>query len=150
MKKILVMGLNNSGKTYFSKQLAYEISAIHLNADEVRKQANDWDFSTEGRMRQCLRMKEMAEALEGYIICDFICPTNELRYTFEPDLIVWMNTVKHSKYLDTNKMFEDPQLYHYQIRNKQESLYKMVIKQIKSLVTSKNSYVLKSEKPKRT
>ena len=25
MKKILVMGLNNSGKTTFSKQLAYEI-----------------------------------------------------------------------------------------------------------------------------
>ena len=44
MKKILVMGLNNSGKTTFSKQLAYEITATHLNADEVRKQANDWDF----------------------------------------------------------------------------------------------------------
>ena len=57
-----------------------------------------------------------------------------------------MNTVKHSKYLDTNKMFEDPQWYHYQIRNKQDSLYKMVIKQIKSLVTSKNSNVLKNGK----
>ena len=77
MKKILVMGLNNSGKTYFSKQLAYEINATHLNADEVRKQANDWDFSMEGRMRQCLRMKEMAEALEGYVICDlYVLLTN--------------------------------------------------------------------------
>ena len=144
------MGLNNSGKTTFAKQLAYEIMATHLNANEVRKQANDWDFSNEGRLRQCLRMKEMAEALDGYVICDFICPTDELRYMFEPDLIVWMNTVKHSKYLDTNKMFEEPQWYHYQIRNKQDSLYKMVIKQIKSLVTSKNSNVLKNGDTKRT
>ena len=144
------MGLNNSGKTTFAKQLAYEIMATHLNANEVRKQANDWDFSNEGRMRQCLRIKEMAEALDGYVICDFICPTDELRYMFEPDLIVWMNTVKHSKYLDTNKMFEPPEWYHYQIRNKQDSLYKMVIKQIKSLVTSKNSNVLKNGDTKRT
>tara|TARA_B100000959_G_scaffold139408_1_gene146522 strand:- start:524 stop:988 length:465 start_codon:yes stop_codon:yes gene_type:complete len=150
MKKILVMGLNDSGKTTFAKQLAYEINATHLNADEVRTKAKDWDFSPEGRMRQCLRMKEAADVLEGYVICDFICPTNELLYTFEPDLVIWMNTVKHSRYLDTNKMFEAPEWFHYQIRNKQQNLYRMVIKQIKSLVHASASNVLKNEKPKKT
>ena len=45
------------------------------------------------------------------------------------DLIVWMNTVKHSKYLDTNKIFEESN-GSIQIRNKQDSLYKMVIKKL--------------------
>ena len=73
-KKILVMGLNDSGKTTFAKKLAYALNCPHLNNDEIRKQANDWDFSSEGRKRQCLRIKEMAGALDGFVICDFICP----------------------------------------------------------------------------
>ena len=32
-----------------------------LNADEVRKAANDWDFSEEGRKIQAKRMADMAE-----------------------------------------------------------------------------------------
>ena len=104
--KLLVMGLNDSGKTTFAKKLAYALNSPHLNADDVRKQAKDWDFSPEGRVRQCLRMKDMAEALDGWVVCDFICPTEELRQLFEPALLIWMNTVKHSRYDDTNKMVE--------------------------------------------
>jgi len=146
MKKILVMGLNDSGKTTFATKLAYALNCPHLNNDEIRKQANDWDFSPEGRVRQCLRMKEMAEALEGFVVCEFICPTEELRQLFVPDLLIWMNTVRHSKFEDTNKMWEEPKWFHFQIRNKQDSLYEMVIKQIKSLITSKSSKVLKNGK----
>ena len=140
------MGLNDSGKTTFATKLAYALNCPHLNNDEIRKQANDWDFSPEGRVRQCLRMKEMAEALEGFVVCEFICPTEELRQLFVPDLLIWMNTVRHSKFEDTNKMWEEPKWFHFQIRNKQDSLYEMVIKQIKSLITSKSSKVLKNGK----
>lgn len=141
--KLLVMGLNDSGKTTFAKKLAYAINCPHLNADEVRKQAKDWDFSDKGRIRQCLRMKKMAEALDGWVVCDFICPTEELRQLFEPALLIWMNTVKHSRYDDTNKMFEPPEWFHFQIRNKQHNLFDLAVKQIKSLVTADYSTILK-------
>ena len=141
--KLLVMGLNDSGKTTFAKKLAYALNCPHLNADEVRKQAKDWDFSDKGRIRQCLRMKKMAEALDGWVVCDFICPTEELRQLFEPALLIWMNTVKHSRYDDTNKMFEQPKWFHFQIRNKQDNLFDLAVKQIKSLVTADYSTILK-------
>ena len=141
--KLLVMGLNDSGKTTFAKKLAYALNCPHLNADDVRKQAKDWDFSDEGRKRQCLRMKDMAEALDGWVVCDFICPTEELRQLFEPALLIWMNTVKHSRYDDTNKMFEQPEWFHFQIRNKQDNLFDLAVKQIKSLVTADYSTILK-------
>ena len=142
--KLLVMGLNDSGKTTFAKKLAYAINCPHLNADEVRKQAKDWDFSDKGRIRQCLRMKKMAEALDGWVVCDFICPTEELRQLFEPALLIWMNTVKHGRYDDTNKMFEPPEWFHFQIRNKQHNLFDLAVKQIKSLVTADYSTILKN------
>ena len=46
------MGLPGSGKTTFAKELIKFIDAVWLNADKVRKEANDWDFSTKGRERQ--------------------------------------------------------------------------------------------------
>ena len=48
-KKILIMGLPGSGKSYLSNLLAPMLKAVWLNADQVRKDANDWDFSPDGR-----------------------------------------------------------------------------------------------------
>jgi adenylylsulfate kinase len=87
-KKILIMGLPGSGKTYFAERLkrylevngdimkinpgrilSYEgipdhailnVNVDWFNADEIRKRFNDWDFSREGRIRQSLRMFEFA------------------------------------------------------------------------------------------
>ena len=61
MKKILIMGLPGAGKTYLAERLVPMLNAIWLNADKVRKEANDWDFSDEGRKRQAKRMKDLAE-----------------------------------------------------------------------------------------
>ena len=39
------MGLPGSGKTTLAGELAPLLNAKRLNADEVRKEAKDWDFS---------------------------------------------------------------------------------------------------------
>ena len=59
--KILIMGLPGSGKTTLASKLALLLKAKWLNNDEVRKAANDWDFSEEGRKRQAKRMADFAE-----------------------------------------------------------------------------------------
>ncbi len=59
-KKILIMGLPGSGKTYLANILHKIIDAVWINADKVRTEANDWDFSLEGRKRQANRMKNLA------------------------------------------------------------------------------------------
>ena len=61
MKKILIMGLPGSGKTTLASELVPLLNAKWLNNDKVRKAANDWDFSEEGRVRQAKRMADLAE-----------------------------------------------------------------------------------------
>ena len=105
------MGLPGSGKTYLAKRMQPILKAAWYNADIVREMANDWDFSPEGRIRQSLRMKNLAnfEKSQGRIvICDFVCPTSETKKNFNPDITIWMNTIKSGRYEDTNKMFEKP------------------------------------------
>ena len=59
--KILIMGLPGSGKTTLASELVPLLKAKWLNNDVVRKAANDWDFSKEGRIRQTKRMAELAQ-----------------------------------------------------------------------------------------
>ena len=105
------MGLPGSGKTFLTERLAPLLDAAWYNADKVREMANDWDFSKEGRERQSNRMKTFAdfEKLHGrFVICDFVCPTEETRSNFDADITVWMDTIKEGRFEDTNKLFEDP------------------------------------------
>ena len=55
------MGLPGSGKTYLSERLQPLLESAWFNADKVRSMAGDWDFSEEGRLRQSLRMKSIAD-----------------------------------------------------------------------------------------
>ena len=59
------MGLPGAGKTTLADELAPKLNAKRLNADEVRKAANDWDFSEEGRKRQAKRMADFALELKN-------------------------------------------------------------------------------------
>ena len=118
MKIILIMGLPGSGKTTLANELGTILDAKRLNADEVRKEANDWDFSKEGRKRQSKRMAEFALKLKNegnYVIADFICPTPEARSLFPADYIIWVDTIKEGRFDDTNKMFVKPEKYDFHV-----------------------------------
>ena len=118
MKIILIMGLPGSGKTTLANELAPLLNAKRLNADEVRKEANDWDFSEEGRTRQSKRMADIALKLKNegnIVIADFICPTPEARSLFPADYIIWVDTINRGRFDDTNKMFIKPDKYDFHV-----------------------------------
>jgi hypothetical protein len=87
-----------------------------LNADEVRRHYNDWDFSREGRIRQSLRMRDLSEeANTDYCIVDFVAPLVEMRNNFKADWTIWIDTIDAGRYEDTNKMFVEPEIYDFRI-----------------------------------
>ena len=129
------MGLPGSGKTTLANELAPMINAKRLNADEVRKEANDWDFSEEGRKRQSKRMADFAKKLKdkgNYVVADFICPTPEARSLFPADYIIWVDTIKEGRFEDTNKMFVKPEKFNFQVTTQDAKKWATIIsKEIK-------------------
>ena len=120
-QRILVMGLPGSGKTYLAQHILEHLqherkSVMWLNADDVRKKYNDWDFSHEGRIRQSLRMRELADSYKtDYVICDFVAPLVEMRNNFKADWTVWVDTIDKGRFEDTNKAFVPPEVYDFRI-----------------------------------
>ena len=126
------MGLPGSGKTTLAKHLVPMYNAVWLNADEVRKDADDWDFSEEGRKRQSLRMAKLAkEARDNNrnVVADFVCPTEETRKQFGADYTIWMDTIKEGRFEDTNKMFVPPNDYDFKVPYMDASMWAFLIKQ---------------------
>ena len=118
MKIILIMGLPGSGKTTLASELVPLLKAKWINADEVRKEANDWDFSEEGRTRQAKRMWTKAQEYKNqgnHVVADFICPTPAARALFPADFIVWVDTIKEGRFDDTNRMFVKPDKYNFHV-----------------------------------
>ena len=112
------MGLPGSGKTTLASELVPLLKAKWLNADDVRKEANDWDFSTEGRTRQAKRMWTKAQEYKNqgnHVVADFICPTPAARALFPADFIVWVDTIKEGRFDDTNRMFVKPDKYNFHV-----------------------------------
>jgi adenylylsulfate kinase len=131
--KILIMGLPGSGKTSLASELTPMLNAKWLNADAIRKEANDWDFSEDGRKRQAKRMANLADKFKkegNIVIADFICPTPKARSLFNPDFIVWMDTIKKGRFEDTNKMFVIPDKYDVKVTEKNKKMWAIKIKQI--------------------
>jgi hypothetical protein len=129
------MGLPGSGKTYFAERLQryLEENSVFfnpdaetvdtskarvkwINADDVRKKYNDWDFSYEGRIRQSIRMRELADSFfNDFVIADFVAPLPEMRNNFKADWTIWMDTIESGRFEDTNKMFTPPEVYDFRI-----------------------------------
>ena len=82
--KVLIFGLPDSGKTYMAEKLLELLGndkAEWHNADEIREECDDWDFSKAGRERSLQRMRILAQQTvdRGKIaLCDFICPLESL------------------------------------------------------------------------
>jgi adenylylsulfate kinase len=99
-----------------------------LNADDVRKKYNDWDFSVEGRIRQSKRMHSLATLMDtDYVICDFICPLPIMRDNFDADYTVWVDTITEGRFNDTNKLFVPPDKYDFRITEQDSPKYSELI-----------------------
>ena len=115
------MGLPGAGKTFLAtalkKYLEQEGKTVTwFNADQVRKDFDDWDFTPAGRIRQSKRMYELAEsATTDYVICDFVAPLVEMRNNFKADWTIWVDTIEKGRYEDTNKAFVPPEQYDFRI-----------------------------------
>ena len=117
-KKILIMGLPGSGKTTLASKLVPLLKAKWLNADVIRKKYNDWDFSDEGRIRQAKRMSNLADDLNKknfHVVADFICPTEQARKLYNPNFLIWVDTIKLGRFEDTNKIFVPPKKFDFKV-----------------------------------
>ena len=135
--KILVMGLPGSGLTYLSERLQPLLESAWFNADKVRSMAGDWDFSEEGRLRQSLRMKSIADFESSHnriVICDFVCPTKETRKIFEADITIWLDTIDEGRFEDTNALFEPPSKVDFLIQEWNDHNHIDIAKRIKENV----------------
>lgn len=112
------MGLPGAGKTTLAAALNANLFpySTWLNADDVRKEYNDWDFSEDGRIRQAARMRRLAdENPYQYVIIDMVAPLPEMRSIIEPDYIVFVDTIKEGRYTDTNKIFVPPNNFNFHV-----------------------------------
>ena len=120
------MGLPGAGKTILASELVPLLNAKWLNNDEVRRAANDWNFSEEARIRQAKRMADLAEKYkqEGrYVVCDFICPTPKTRELFNADFTVWVDTIKKGRFDDTNTMFVKPKKFDFHVTSQDAKVW---------------------------
>ena len=121
MKKILIFGWPGAGKTTLAENLVSILNAKWINADEIRRKANDWDFSDEGRRRQAKRMSDLAEKIKNegfYVVADFVCPTPKDREIFNADYKIWIDTIDKGRFEDTNKIFVKPTKYDFKVTSK--------------------------------
>lgn len=127
--RVLIMGLPGSGKATLARHLMARllnnnITAAWINAIDARTQCNDWDFSIEGRVRQSIRMRDLADSCTREVaVCDFIAPLPVMRDNFSPHLLVWVDTVSSGKFEGTNQMFIKPDVFDFRVTEKDSSFW---------------------------
>ncbi len=138
--KILICGLPGSGKSTLAKPFAELIGGIWLNADKIRTEYDDWDFSVNGRLRQADRMRHLAD---GIVMCgkiavaDFVCPLQWTRDAFDADYTVWMDTIKEGPHVNTNKMFERPTNVNYHVNTWFDDTHQQLVRVVNNYMLAK-------------
>lgn len=131
------MGLPGSGKTTLAKPFAELLGGVWLNADQLRENYNDWDFTTTGRIRQAQRMRYLADGVElaGKIaVADFVCPTEQTRQEFSADYTIWMDTISESRFTNTNQIFEKPHYVDYHIKEWFNDTHAQLVQVVKNYI----------------
>jgi adenylylsulfate kinase len=120
-QRILIMGLPGAGKTYLAERVKARLESegktvTWFNADQIRKDFDDWDFTPVGRIRQSKRMYELSTTCNtDFALCDFVAPLTEMRNNYKADWTIWVDTISAGRYEDTNKMFVPPGVYDFRI-----------------------------------
>lgn len=145
------MGLPGAGKTTLAGAIVDQLQAadktvLWLNADEVRAQFDDWDFTPTGRLRQSQRMSNLASEFAGdFVVCDFVAPLAEMRHNFNADWIIWVDTIEEGRYEDTNKMFDSPTEYDFRINVQDADTMSKIV--AASIIAGKRKPVFDWQKP---
>jgi uridine kinase len=130
--RILVMGLSGTGKTTLAQQLHLAMPEFtYLNADDLRKENADWDFSTQGRIRQAQRMRDAADE---NVIYDLIAPLEAQRRILDANYVIWLDTLQQSSYADTDAVFEPPHVYNLRITKNNPSNLAKVLADLKNFI----------------
>lgn len=116
--KVLIMGLSGAGKTATAVKLQDHLAksgftSVHINSDRVRDATDNWSFDYEGRIDATKWMVKTAkqildEAKIDVVIYDTIACLQEQRDILGADITMFLDTVKSSKYADTDAEFERP------------------------------------------
>lgn len=129
------MGLPSSGKSTLANALKISLQNHNkrvdwINADVIREQFNDWDFSYNGRIRQSKRMRLLAsnhQHSHHFVICDFVAPLQEMRDILHADFTVWVDTITESPYENTNAIFVKPEKYDIHVTEQDSEKWARII-----------------------
>lgn len=141
--RVLVCGLPGAGKTTLSARIFRDLqkqgySVLWLNADRVREQFNDWDFSPEGRLRQSVRMREIADQSgDDIVIADFVAPLVETRANYDAHTVIWVDTIREGRFEDTNRAFVPPETFDIRVTEQDAAKWAALVAPIIAAKTDK-------------